>query len=79
MVPNRDPNLGRARNPKLGATSERDGVVVENRRHDERPIEDPGDQYGVPELRELVAEAAVGREAEELFRRRYRAAEGDRS
>lgn len=43
-------------------------MVIEDRRNNERPIENPGDEESVLEFRELVAEAAMRRVVEEPFR-----------
>lgn len=59
MTPNGHPEPRGLQNPELGAAPESHGVVIQDRRHDQGPIEDGGQQDGVLELRELVAEAAV--------------------
>lgn len=61
MIPDRGAQLGGSGDPELGAAAERDGVVVEHGRDDEGPVEDGREEEGVPELGQLVAEAAVGR------------------
>lgn len=35
-------------------------MMIEHGGHDQRPVEDGSEEEGVPELCELVAEAAVG-------------------
>lgn len=65
MVPHRGAELGGAGDPELGAAPEGDSVVVEHGGHDQGAVEDGGDEECVLELRELVAEPAVGGVPEE--------------
>jgi hypothetical protein len=67
MVPNCNPNVIGSRNPKLGAASESNCVVIEYRRNNQCTVENPSKQDSVLELRELVAEPTVGCVPEELF------------
>lgn len=70
VVPDFKSQLIRIQNPKLGATPKGNGVVIQNRRHNERPIQNGGNQNSVLELGELVAEPTVGGVPEEHFSRR---------
>lgn len=42
-------------------------MVIQNRRHNQRPVQNAGHQNCVLQLHKLVAEAAVGSVPEELF------------
>lgn len=65
MIPHRGTELGGSGDPKLGTASQGDGMVVEHGGHDEGAVEDGSHNNGVLELRELVAESAVGGVPEE--------------
>lgn len=67
MIPDRNPDLIRAQNPKLWATAESNRVVIENRRDDQGPVQNGSHEKGVLELSKLVAEATVGSVPEELL------------
>lgn len=60
MIPHGGAELGGGGDPELRATAEGDGVVVEHRGNDEGAVEDGGDDGGVLELPDLIAETAVG-------------------
>lgn len=51
VIPDRGAQIRGAGDPKLGAASKNDGVVVEDRGHNQSPIEDRGEEDRVPELR----------------------------
>lgn len=72
MIPHCRPELGGAGDPKLGATTQGDGMVVEHGGHDQGAVQDGGEEDGVLELGDLVAEPAVWGEPEESL-----AAEGE--
>lgn len=72
MIPHCRPELGGAGDPKLGATTQDDGMVVEHGGHDQGAVQDGGEEDGVLELGDLVAEPAVWGEPEKSL-----AAEGE--
>lgn len=70
MIPNGSPELIWALHPEFRATAQCHSMMIEHRRDDQRPIEDSRDQDGVLELRQLIAESAVGSIPEESLARK---------
>lgn len=67
MVPHSGTEGGGARNPKLGATPERNSVVVEHRWYNHSPIKDGADEKCVFQLANLVCEPTMRRVPEEAL------------
>lgn len=61
MLPDSETDLIRTQYPQFRATAKCHSMVIQNRRHDECTVQDPGYQERVLKLRKLIAEAAVRR------------------
>lgn len=59
MIPDHAPELIGVDDSELGAATERNGMVVQNGRNNERAVKDCGEEDGVLKLRKLVAKPAV--------------------
>lgn len=60
LIKNLHAELRRAGHLEYRASTKGDGMVVEHRRHDEYTFKDGGEEDGVLELGELMAEPALG-------------------